>query len=204
MDKLQINPIDDHDPRFNVDKSALEKSNNAIRMLSSLKKNEAGIEVEIVGDKIIHKRTEEEYEKIWAKFLNEEEIDFKERFSYGRDIIEKIGVKKFIDTHDWRNEDDVSKWRTDAANIVVCLHCADNFAPLQFVGNLGFYGLCSECSKLYDLDKITRVAKAKTEDEAYLDIPDANLRLSLARTRVIEQFVLDNEFRKHFLIPMEN
>ena len=198
---MQIVPVDEHDPRFNVSKTKIEQANEAIRNLSKLKKEESGIDVEIVGDKLIHKRTSEDYVKCWNKFLEEEEKEFEESLAYGRETIARIGVEKFIDAQDWRDEYDVCKWKTDAAHVIPCLHCGDEFAHIQFSGSLGLYGLCSKCVKLYDLPRIDSVSEIKAKDEKYEDIPDAGVRFAVARTRVIEQFVMDSSFRGRFLVP---
>lgn len=107
-----------------------------------------GEKVVISGDQIIHERTKEDYDKIWNKFLSEEEPHFIKMFEYGKDAILRIGVNKFIDAMDWSKEEDVSKWRTDSFNIVICPECNDDFGIYQKMG------VCPNCLLKFDQTKI--------------------------------------------------
>jgi hypothetical protein len=196
---LSINPIDDHNVKFNITKDRLNDANDAIRNLSKARKEESGVEVEIVDDKILHKRKESDYELIYSKFLSEEVNEFKEAKGFGVEEIEKIGVKKFIDANDWRSEEDVKKWQTDPVGVIVCLHCENDFAPLDMIGRLECYGVCSKCAKLFDLERINVIATFESSKDLYDDIADPSLRFLAGRIRVMEQFVVDKDFRDHLL-----
>lgn len=120
------------------------------RILERSVKNklDAGEEVVVSGDQIIHRRTAEEYSMLWNKFLLEEEADFIKMFEYGKDAILRIGINKFIDAMDWVKEEDVAKWRTDSFNVVICPECDNDFGIYQKMG------LCPNCLKKFDQTKI--------------------------------------------------
>jgi hypothetical protein len=197
--KITINPIEDHSERFNVTPERLAEANKAILNASKLKKEEEGIAVEIQGDKIVHKRSEQDYKDIWNSFLINEAESFKETMSYGVEDIERIGFKKFIDTNDWRKAEDTCKWKTDKANVIICRHCNNEFACLDITGRLQLYGICNECSKLYDLERIDTVSTFESQKEYYTDLIDPAMKFMAARVRVIEQFISDEKFRENFI-----
>lgn len=202
--KAEINPVDDHSVKFNITQERLRIANERILDLSKTRKEEKGVNVEIVGDKILHVRTEEDYKTIYVNFIEEEVEDFLEARGYGQLEIERIGIKKFIDANDWRGIEDINKWRTDAACIIPCLHCADEFAPLDMTGRLSVYGVCSKCTPLYDMGRIESIAKYESEKETYEAIEDSALRYTIARIRVTEQFVVDQDFRNELLLDKGN
>jgi hypothetical protein len=197
--KMDINPVEDHSERFNIDREKLNEANEAIRNLSKLRKEESGVEVEIVGDKIIHKKSEEDYANIWMAFCINEAKEFNDTMSYGADEIIRIGLKKFIDANDWRTVEDVKKWKTDKADVIICKHCNEEFAHLDITGRLDLHGICSICAPLYDLDRINSVSSFEADKEHYADLKDPAMRFMAARVRVMEQFAFDKEFRDKFL-----
>ena len=198
-ERLEINPVEDHSERFNVKADVLAKANEAIRHFSVQRKTDDGIEVEIVGDRILHKRTEQDYVVLWKKFLDEEAVEFANTLSYDIVDIDRVGIKKFIDANDWKVPEDVKKWKTDAGNVVICRHCNDEFAVLDISGRLEMYGVCPTCAPSFDFDKLMSVTNYESEKEKYADLTDPPLRFMAARIRVIEQFYADKAFRDEFL-----
>lgn len=159
--------LPEHNPKYNIDKTELEKANEKIRELSLLAK---GDDFKIVDKKIIRKRSDVDCLKIWNAFLLNEEKEFKQKMMYGKKEIEKIGVKKFIDTMDWSIED-VGKWRTDRMYVVICCSCKDNFS----VYNHG--GLCSDCEKDFRLDDFLKTCTSSD---------------------LLEKFYFNEEFRNEY------
>lgn len=109
-----------------------------------------------------------DHKEIWEAFLKNEHDDFKAKMGYGKKSIKKIGIKKFIEAMDWRSEEDVSKWRTDVYNIVVCPNCNNNFGIYQEK-----VGLCEDCQPKFDTDRFydTLAANAKVDEARALAIP---------------------------------
>jgi hypothetical protein len=154
--KVTINPVEEHDEKYNVDGDVLKAANEKLKNIGkplpegTIKK----------GEIIIHKRTDQDYKNIWKAFLINEEKDFYEKMNYGKKKIKQIGVKKFIDFMDWRNVDDVGKWRTDKLHAVVCVHCNKEFAIFEYDD-----GLCENCKKLYDSEKLSDAINQAEENK---------------------------------------
>lgn len=143
-----INPIDDHNPKYN---KSIDDANK--RMLEQLSKDNSQLnhleeDVIITEDgRKIHTRNSDDYKKIWRAFLETETDDFKRMMGYGKKTIKRIGIKKFIDAMDWRNEDDVCKYKTDSYKVIVCPNCNLEFGIFQ--ENIG---LCNKCVPLFNMD----------------------------------------------------
>jgi hypothetical protein len=199
-ERITIDPAADHSIRFNVGQDRLREANEKIKTLSKVRKEEQGVEVEIIGDKLFHKRTDEDYDKIWAKFLSDEAAEFGETMNYGREDIERIGYKKFIDASDWKKEEDTAKWKTDAANVVICRHCNNEFAHVDIRGRLGLFALCNTCHPLYNTDMLIEFASNLSQtDTDYSEFKDPGLSFQAAIIDVMARFLEDAEWRKKFL-----
>lgn len=110
-------------------------------------------ETKIVDGELFHKRTTKSYEKIWNAFRDDLK-DFEEKMGYGKEMIEKIGVNKFIDAMDWRSPSDVPKWKTDMMHIYFCVNCEDNFVIYEETP------ICKVCKEQYDFEKIEKAVES--------------------------------------------
>lgn len=147
----KINPIDDHNPKYNkniedANKKMLEQLSKSNKQKEVLLLEEEKIIVTKEGRKI-HARNNDDYKRIWKAFLENEADDFKKLMGYGKKTIKKIGTKKFIDMMDWRDESDVSKYKTDSYRVIVCPNCKIEFGVFQ--ENLG---LCYGCTPSFNMD----------------------------------------------------
>jgi hypothetical protein len=184
QDDSKVIPIDipDHDNKFNVDKSALELANEKLKNIG--KPLPEGTKQ--VGQKIVHKRTREDYNNIWKTFVTEEEKEFFEQMGYGKRKIKKIGIKKFIDMMDWRKPEEVSKWKTDRLHVIPCIHCQKEFALYEHDD-----GLCDKCKPKYDLKRLGETMYTNEQSE-----PGSSLKIKL-------MFIYDHDFREMYLIKTD-
>lgn len=158
---MNINIPDDHNPKYNISKEDLEKANELIRNMSLEKGDDL-----VIKDNMLIKKTKN-YDAIWKAFLDQEEEEFKKKMKYGKEDIERIGVNEFIDFLDWRDENDISKWRTDTLHVIPCLNCQDAFAIFEHLA------LCKKCEGLYDLSKYwedARQGEIKKEGASYAQL----------------------------------
>lgn len=87
--------------------------------------------------------------KIFTKFVINEGDDFENFMGYGPDVIEQIGIRKFINMMGWTKPSDVSSWRTDKLHIVPCKHCGTKFGIYETA-----FGFCDDCCEIYDIEKM--------------------------------------------------
>ena len=155
--KAIITPAPEHDPRYNVSADKLKEANEKLKNISEAKEQilESSVQgktnVEIKGDKILSKRTPNDYNRIWNAFLQDQADAFMKHMGYTIKTIKRIGFHKFIDAMDWKNEKDIWKWRTDKLHIVPCCHCKRDFAVYEDLA------LCDKCKPQYDLEYFYRV-----------------------------------------------
>ena len=145
---MDIKPIPEHNPKYNISKEELEKANQTILNMSQKRKEEEGKKTVIKNGAIIHKRTPYLYKSIWRAFKKHDE-DFRAISGYGIIEIEKIGINKFIDAMDWRNAKDVEKFKTDKCHVMICVNCNNDFGIFEIT-----YSLCPSCVKLFDIKKL--------------------------------------------------
>ena len=120
--------------------------------------------------------------EIFEAFLKVEP-QFKEYLGYGKEEIEKIGVCKFVKAMGWTNVNQINSWKTDILHIVPCIVCGNDFA----IHELDF-GICKECSKEYDVNRISKFmenAKYSGDIETYL----------AAQTALRDRIFLDGHFK---------
>ena len=218
MDNREAN-LPEHDPKYDIEESVLEAANKKMVSISELKgkgvavvsgDGSSGLAISKkapdtikVGNRIIHKRTPEQYQDIWESFLmncvNVPESDpynFEKYMGYGVDDIKRIGIEKFIDAFDWINAAQVNSFRTDIIHIVPCVECDANFAEVEHS-----FGLCETCQQLYDLDFLEKVIDETAQEvkQQFLEgHPDAKA-VPATRTEGVALFLLSAEFRHMFL-----
>jgi hypothetical protein len=185
QEEIKVIPIDipDHDEKFNVDRSALRVANEKLKNIG--KPLPEGTKQ--VGEKIVHKRTREDYNNIWQEFLTQEEREFFEQMGYGKRKIKKIGIKKFIDMMDWRTVNEVSRWRTDRLHVIPCIHCQKEFALYEHDD-----GLCDKCKPKYDLNRLGETMYTNEQVE-----PGSSFKIKLS-------FMFDPDFRKMYLLKTDD
>lgn len=86
------------------------------------------------------------YRKLWSYFLDHEAAAFEEERGLSVKDIKRIGIKKFVYANDWKNVEDVGKWKTDAFMVIPCPHCKRDFGVLDYT-----LGLCKNCLPKYNL-----------------------------------------------------
>jgi hypothetical protein len=150
---LKTESLDDHSERFNVQKDILDQANQKMK--------DMGLDTEIKDDYIVTKKSNEDIDSIWEAFLESEEPDFKEKMGYGKEDIEKIGAKEFINFMDWSKTSDITKWRSDLLHVVPCCDCEKKFSVLE---NLG---LCPKCMLAYDLEKVQKEFTGLKQNHQY-------------------------------------
>lgn len=189
----------EHDEKYEVGKNVLELANEKMKNLSSLQKAKNVIMDASVAAKenvvkkdgmIIHARSADDYLEIWDAFCEKEAAEFCEYMGYDTSEIAKIGMIKFIDIMDWRSPDDVGSWRTDRLKVIPCVHCGNNFAIFQE------FGLCPECTNLYDIDALKKVILDVAEEKGGEFEKQAGFD---AETAQVAYFVYDEEIRDLFL-----
>lgn len=148
-----LNGEEDLNPKYDVDKEKLNKSNTNMKNISNIDKN-----FKSVDGIITKKRKQKDYEEIWNCFISEHLSDFTNHMGYGVDKILEIGMKKFIDYMDWRAIEDISSYRTDAVKVIPCAHCQSEFTTYQLD-----LGLCDKCKDKYELDKFNEICVATDE-----------------------------------------
>lgn len=207
MDKME-SMLPDHDPKYDIEDDKLDEANRKLASLSE--KNKGRLEVVRpvedtpivqrekikVGNRIIHKRTDQEYEDIWNSFIMNASEDFEQYMGYGVDEIVEIGENKFIDAYDWCDATDVMSYKTDIIHIIPCVHCRDEFSDVE-----QNYGLCEKCQPLYDLTYFEQVVDATSRDVAkeFLALnPEAKV-VPATKTEGLAQFLYNKEFREMFL-----
>lgn len=151
-------PPEEHEEKYNRGSDAIEKANAKLISISRRDKLDENT-VMIAGNKL-HIRTPEDYDRIWREFVNHHEPAFREKYGYGRDEIEAIGVEKFIDLMDWSTPDDVKSFNTDVMHVVVCPECRDDFGIYE--ENVG---LCKECQEQFDMDRFWAQYRAGLTNE---------------------------------------
>lgn len=131
---------------------------------------------------LLHKRTRKDYNEIWNYFLEKEAEEYCEKLGYSIKTIEKIGYKKFIDANDWRDINDISKWKTDRVHIIPCIHCKNEFTTFELD-----LGLCKSCTSNYDLKSFSeKINEAEKNDAG-------------SSFNLITNFVYNDMFRNTFL-----
>lgn len=185
---------DDHEMKNDRTQEELEKANLKMSMKNVGASNEDSDneppQYVTKDGKKMHYRTEEDYSNIWEAFITNAEQEFKEYMGYGREVIERIGVKKFIDMYDWRDGSDVFSWKTDTLHIIPCVHCNDEFVTFE-----QDIGLCNKCAQLYDMDMFTRLVNEVQGDDSVKDsVSPTHIAL-----KCLSEFVYDDEFRSKFL-----
>ncbi|MEG1502385.1 MAG: hypothetical protein RR370_03240 [Synergistaceae bacterium] len=137
-------------------------------------------------------RNKKSYSKIWDMFLKVEP-EFKAYMGYGKQEIEKIGFKRFIDFMDWSSKEEVYGYRKDRVKAIPCVHCGNHMTTFQID-----MGLCEHCKPLYRLDKLSEVMALEEKNNpgssagtitafAYLDA----FRKMYFKEAPIEQMVAD-------------
>lgn len=160
----------------------MNKSRTTTQTKKEIKhKSEKGVIVK--GGKVIKKKNSGLYRKLYNHFIENEEPDFKEAMGYGKEEIDAIGYRKFVDANDWRSVEDVSKWRTDMAHVIPCPHCKKEFAILEVE-----LGLCHNCYPLFDIERFSaECAQAKEKNP------------NLAMAEIAALFVYDENIRNAYL-----
>lgn len=191
--------LPDQNPKYDMTEEQLAKANEKIggpkTETEELPKEAEEKRPTIkVGKKIIHVRTDQEYDDIWDSFLMNVAEDFEEYMGYGVEKIKEIGIRKFIDAMDWVDALDVYKYKSDTLHIVPCVHCGQEFADVE-----ENFGLCEACELLYDLTYFEQVM-AETNAEVARITKNQDAR-SIASVKVsgIISFMRDKEFREKFL-----
>lgn len=161
--KYELND-DEQLSKYDISRDALEKANEAMAKISERKNEISTEEARIsVGERsakklgnarydkelgaVVRKRTKEDYRILWDYFLEKHEPEFRKKMGYGKNEIERIGYKKFIDAMDWCSPEDTSSWKTDVLHVVPCNACGVRFAIYE--QNMA---LCNECAPMYDIE----------------------------------------------------
>jgi len=174
---LESKDLNSHNPGYNVERKSLDKMNNSMANISHLPKNQIkennGIKTKI--------RTRKEARIIWQTFLKKYAVDFEAYMGYGINEIKKIGWREFIDFMDWREKEDIPRYRTDRVKVIPCQHCGNHFTTFQID-----FGLCNQCKKIYNLKHFGEVCQ-------YSDQVDAGSSGAL-----VIAFAYMDEFRKMY------
>jgi len=200
--------LPDHEEKYDIAEDTLTAANQKLAKLSSRTAEErvmSIIEKPVddslirVGNKIIHRRTEEEYETIWNSFLINAGDEFAEYMGYSIEDIERIGKNAFIDAFDWRLPTEVLSFKTDKIHIIPCVHCNNAFSDIE-----ESFGLCESCKPLYDLnyfEKVIDEADKEVSRQFLAANPDAKV-IPSTKTEGISEFLYNKEFRDKFLMTV--
>ena len=127
--------------------------------MKKYKKNREQREKQLKKYKLLkfQKAQENQIQRMWQAFIKTEESDFKKYMGFGKDEIERIGVKKFFDAIGFKTIDDLSKWRKDRFHLTVCPDCKNAFGIYEM------YSVCDDCMKNYNKKAIDRALTANTQ-----------------------------------------
>ena len=209
----------DHMNKFDIPKSKMEQAN--AKMVSIGEKTGKGEEVEEkqepvrffsnpkekiieqtlerrpelkrVGNVLVHKKTEEQYNSMWKYFSENALRHFEKIMGYGESEIRSIGIEKFIDAFDWTETSQIDRWEDDNLRVIPCCHCGKEFSIFQD------FGLCENCKLLYDLPLLEAVVDS-TAKSIVNDNPEMTASSKSGMSiQQIALFVYDEDFRKRFL-----
>lgn len=145
----------------NKKERTLEEAKIDVGKRSAAKRDNARYDGEIGA--VVQKKTDTEYKAVWDFFLKNHEREFKKAYGYGKEVIERIGFKKFVDAMDWSTEKDTSSWKTDVWHIMPCVHCDSKFTIYE-----NHMCLCDACAPLYDVEYMEQlIANAASVDNGF-------------------------------------
>ena len=182
--EINIETPDVHMEKYNRAQNEMETANRKMVEISRKREqDENNVSVDYKGDKIVTtKLSKEEYSKIWNSFNETEKDDFRAKMGYGKRTIKRIGRKQFIDFMGFRNEADVTRWRTDTVHVIPCTHCNSAFTTFELD-----YGLCPNCKQAYDMNRFFETCSANEKVDPG----------SASALRVM--FAYDGSFRRKYL-----
>lgn len=123
---------------------------------------------------------------LWKLFLENEASDFEKERKLSIQKIAKIGFIKFIKANDWRTEQDVCKWRTDALPVIPCPGCDCDFGVADET-----LGLCPRCIAKFDLSRFYGDVSRSLND---LEVSQKTEAVS----RAFRAFMTERYFRERY------